>query len=128
METTIDFTDPYVSDVLDFDYSEGSTGNTIDWDVSDMNPSHYYIYLNAIEIESGFFDSGVISINIDGLAVGSYTYQIVIYDLAGNSAQDTVIVNVVTVISEFNSWIYLLPISAMMVICYSIVLKRKNNK
>ena len=126
VDTSIDIIIPYVSDEIDFEYLEGTTGNTISWDVSDMNPSHYYIYRDSVEIDSGDFDSGVISIDVDGLAVGSYIYQIIIYDFAGNSAEDTLTVTVVAEISEFSSLTFLLPISSLMVICYILVFKRKN--
>ncbi|MCF2137737.1 MAG: TcfC E-set like domain-containing protein [Candidatus Thorarchaeota archaeon] len=59
------------------------------------HPFTYEIYRNATLIFSANWAGGLITINIDGLSVGSYNYTIEIHDKAGNTNRDTVIVTVV---------------------------------
>ncbi len=43
-------------------------------------------------INSSSWDGNHIIINIDGLAVGNYTYTCIIYDKAGNSVSDEILI------------------------------------
>ncbi len=82
-------------DDITYEYEQGTTCYNITWFVTDDNPYTYTIYKNDIEIASGVWISGIpITINVDGLLPGSYDYTIVVQDLLGNSAADTVIVTV----------------------------------
>ncbi|MFX0015701.1 MAG: S8 family serine peptidase [Promethearchaeota archaeon] len=95
--TVVDFTPPeFIITPNDLIYSKGTTGHTLNWVATDTNPRTYIIYRNGTKIETGFWGSdNPITINVDGLAVGSYYFTILVEDLYGNSAIDTVIVTVV---------------------------------
>ncbi|MCG3220456.1 MAG: hypothetical protein H7641_03665, partial [Candidatus Heimdallarchaeota archaeon] len=125
IETTIDFLNPDLSDEVNLDYDEGDTGNSISWDATDMNPDSYIIYRDSVEVDTGAWDSVTpIVIDVDGLTDGSYVYLIVVTDLAGNTAQDTVTVTVNPVVPEFGSHYFVfLPI--LILTTYLIVSKRK---
>jgi hypothetical protein len=80
----------------DFTYSEGTTGHTISWTVVDINPDSYTLYEDGEDIGSGSWTSNTpIIFSVDGLSLDSYNYTLVIKDLYGNFATDTVIVTVI---------------------------------
>ncbi|XOB40764.1 MAG: PKD domain-containing protein [Candidatus Nealsonbacteria bacterium] len=90
-----DVTNPILDSPQDIIYEEGTTDNTISWTATDNNPDTYIIYRDGLEIDSGTWTSGVaITINVDGLTVGSYNYTIVVTDAFGNMVSDTVWVTV----------------------------------
>ncbi len=78
-----------------FSYAEGSTGNTLSWNSSDLHPDSYTIYRNGTTVSSGSWSSNsLISISIDGLSLGKYNFTILISDLSGNVNVSTVWVTV----------------------------------
>lgn len=129
VNSSIDFTNPYITDIADFDYDEGDTGNTITWTVTDRFPGLYQITRDGAYVDNGHWNSLTpIWINVDGLAAGEYDYLIVITDCAGNTAQDTVTVTVNPLVPEFESQYFVfLPI--LVLTTYLIINKRrKKNK
>jgi len=64
-------------------YLLGETGHLISWTITDtyyMNPE-YYIYHDDFLVEEGNWVSGdSVSLNVDGLDVGTYSFRIVVYD------------------------------------------------
>lgn len=92
----IDTTEPVVSTESDISYVEGSTGNAIQWTLTDLNPNSYYVFRNGTQIASAGWSvsPSTISIGIDGLSYGVYNYTIVIYDVDWNSDTDSVLVTV----------------------------------
>lgn len=89
-----DTTSPSINAPLDVSYMEGTTGHLVTWQATDTRPSWFNITIDGILVGEGRWTGTVISITIDGLAVGTYTYILVVYDQVGNSASDTVIVTV----------------------------------
>lgn len=128
IETTIDFLAPYVIDVSDFGYIEGYTGYNISWSATDMNPLNYTVYRDSVIIvDSATWEPEVpIVIDVDGLAVGTYTFKIVVQDLAGNIAEETVIVTVDPTVPELNSVLRILFLPA--IICMTLVFVLKKRK
>ncbi|MEE9411294.1 MAG: hypothetical protein V3V41_10235, partial [Candidatus Heimdallarchaeota archaeon] len=125
--TTIDFLNPEVFDLSDFAYNEGTTGNTISWAATDMNPWMYTIYNNTILLETGYWTSDTnITINIDGLSPGTYDYRIVITDARGNIVEDTLTVTVNVAVTEMNPMLYLIFAPLSIFVTYVIIRKRKN--
>ncbi len=86
---------PTIDSPADVEYELGSTGNSISWDVSDLNPQTYNIHRNGILIKSKSWDGSNIEYNVDGLSVGEYNITLTICDRTGNQASDTVTVEVV---------------------------------
>jgi hypothetical protein len=92
---TIDSLAPSLNQPPDIDYLVGETEHNIQWIATDNHPNDYIIYKDGTNIENDSWSLDVpISINVDGLMIGSYNYTIFITDTLGNSALDTVIVDV----------------------------------
>ncbi|MHA2056608.1 MAG: hypothetical protein ACXACG_06660 [Candidatus Thorarchaeota archaeon] len=89
-----DGTDPTIDSPADVTYDEGTPGNTISWNPSDLNPVSYVIYKDAVPAKSGSWNSSseTISISVDGLAVGTYSYVLEVTDIGSNTANNTVAV------------------------------------
>ncbi|MHA2093927.1 MAG: Kelch repeat-containing protein [Candidatus Hodarchaeales archaeon] len=70
-------------------------GNTsapisIVWSAEDDNPAFYNITMNGELIDSGIWDGGRISVNIDALSSGNYTFMCQVRDEDGDTATDSV--------------------------------------
>jgi hypothetical protein len=92
--TVVDTTPPTIDQPIDIQYELGTTGNTITWSPSDLNPATYEIMKNGTVVDSGDWNDETINITVDDLSTGTYNYTIVVFDQAGNSVSDTVIVRV----------------------------------
>ncbi|MFW9917796.1 MAG: hypothetical protein ACFFGZ_19505, partial [Candidatus Thorarchaeota archaeon] len=90
-----DTTPPSIDHPWDMTYNETTTGHAITWHPSDEFPDSYTIYRQGISIDSGSWNGGSISINVDGEAIGQYNYTIEVSDTSNNVARDTVWVKVV---------------------------------
>ncbi|MGQ4874798.1 MAG: DUF3344 domain-containing protein [Promethearchaeia archaeon] len=91
-----DINPPTIDNPEDIVYEAGTVGNKIIWTPNDPNPSYYVITRNDTGIvEQGPWDGSIITINIDGLTLGSYNYTCYVNDTSGNSANDSVIVTVI---------------------------------
>ncbi len=88
---------PVLSSPDDILYDEGSTGNTIEWSPTEQSQSLFKVYRDEIEIGMGAWDGPNgqnISINIDGLEPGIYTYELVFFEASGLNVSDLVTVSV----------------------------------
>ncbi|MHA1909759.1 MAG: hypothetical protein ACW98Y_20855, partial [Candidatus Thorarchaeota archaeon] len=94
--TVIDSTAPSINAPDDIEYTAGRVGNYFIWTVSESNPEDYTIYLDDAIVASGSLNdtSESLTVFVDGLAVGTHNYTLLVTDLIGNSAVDTVIVTV----------------------------------
>jgi plastocyanin domain-containing protein len=88
-------TDPLIDHPHDITYEEGSTGHNITWNPSDANPSSYTVTNNSILVKGGSWSGDPITVIVDGLSVGTYTYNCSVNDTNGNWASDSVTVTVV---------------------------------
>ncbi|MFW9793574.1 MAG: right-handed parallel beta-helix repeat-containing protein [Candidatus Thorarchaeota archaeon] len=90
----IDTISPTIDSPDDVTYVAGNTGNTIVWYGSDLNPASYEIFIDDVSSETGPWTSSdkPITVNVDGLGVGTYNYTIVLTDQGGHSVSDTVMV------------------------------------
>jgi len=85
---------PTINHPTDVEYEEGATGNNIQWNPSSDRPWNYIIEQDSVTVASGTWDGGPLSISIDGLDNDTYVYEITVFDTAGYSASDSVLVNV----------------------------------
>lgn len=92
--TVLDTVNPDLDSPPDVLYELGSINNVISWAVGDRNPDLYRIDGNSTTISWTPWSNGTISLNVDGLALGTYNVTITIIDLSDNSVQDTVYVTV----------------------------------
>lgn len=73
-----------------------ATGQTIDWQASDLHPATYALAVDGTEFASGTWTSGTLAVNVDGINdMGQHTLLLIIYDIDGNSANGTVLVRVI---------------------------------
>jgi endoglucanase len=86
---------PVLSSPADIIYASGESGNVVNWIGYDQHPGDYTISRDESEVERGTWTNDeLISIGVDGLATGTYTYTIVVTDQQDNNATDTVLVKV----------------------------------
>ena len=78
------------------EFTEGTTGQSLNWNGTDLYPAQYSIYLDGIQIASGSWNSSdeIITVSLDGLAPGMYNYTCVLTDESGNWGSDSVMVTV----------------------------------
>jgi len=88
--TVVDTTAPTMNSPPDIEYEAGSIGNTITWNTFDLAPSFFEIYRDGILIKQQQWNSTVISIVVDSLSAGTYSYSLTLYDESGNSISDEV--------------------------------------
>ena len=100
-----DGTPPTIDSPLDIEYEEGQTGNVIVWNPDDLHPAIYEIVKDEDILLSDDWVSTCepISISVDGLSPGVYNYTIVVTDVGGNTATDTVIVTVTALTTTTSS-------------------------
>jgi parallel beta-helix repeat protein len=90
--------EPYIDHPVDFQYEEGSTAHSITWHPSSLHPSSYELYITTptgMLYGMGPWDGSAFTISVEGLSLGAYSYNLVVYDTTGNSTSDTVVVTVV---------------------------------
>jgi len=91
-----DTTDPVISDVADFSIPVGVTGEYIVWACSEPFPDYFIITKDSVVIEEGVWNGTDLRVNLNGLSVDSYVFELTVNDTYANSASDDVIVSVVT--------------------------------
>jgi hypothetical protein len=94
----VDGTSPEItSSPADDWYSEGSTGNELQWQAEDLHPLSFRVLLNGTPYTSGLWNSSdeVVTINIDGLSHGTYEFSIIFKDIDGNTNADIVVISVI---------------------------------
>jgi hypothetical protein len=116
----VDLTLPIIQNHADITYFNGDVGNSIIWNCTDSRPDSYQILQNGTEIESGDWNTSIITLSVDGLDVGVYNFTLVVFDDAGHYASDVVIVEV------RNAWIEginpLLPVGILISLAGGFVL------
>jgi hypothetical protein len=91
---SIDTQAPIISSPSDISYEEGATGNTIIWTSTDDNPQSYSVTRDGVEIAGEAWNGESITVNVDGLSKGSYTYICSVSDLLNHTSSDSIIVTV----------------------------------
>ncbi len=90
-----DDVNPVINHPSDINMTEGTVGNYMIWTATDDFPSHYVVVENASVIGTGDWGGTSISLNIDGLPAGHYTFTITVHDSSGNIATDSVNITVI---------------------------------
>ncbi len=89
------FDRPMIDHPDDITYMESETGNEISWTpTADAGPWEYTVRENGSIIETGLWDGGAITINVDDVNASLTEYELTVFDTLGYSASDLVILNV----------------------------------
>jgi parallel beta-helix repeat protein len=89
---------PTIDEPEDITYYFGTTGNRIIWSPEDEYPASYEVSLNGTVIISESWQGSRIVVEVDGTPIGTHHYVLTVYDGSGDSASDTVTVNVLPVV------------------------------
>ena len=89
-----DVISPTINAPSDLQYEGGTSNNQITWSPIDEHPLLYRVYCNGILVSSSIWIGSDITINVDGLSPGMYTYVLWVYDTCYNAMKDSVIVTV----------------------------------
>jgi parallel beta-helix repeat protein len=87
-------TKPIINNPIDIWYAEGSEGNFITWVPFDDSLRDWVVEIDGATWASGVWNFQNINVSIDGLAYGTHTVFIEVWDVDQNSVNDTVIVHV----------------------------------
>jgi parallel beta-helix repeat protein len=60
------------------------TGNVIEWDAYALNPSHYEVFIDGSSVLVEIWDGGNIAVDVDELAHGSHSVELVVYHVSGH--------------------------------------------
>ena len=94
--TVVDSIAPTIDSPTDIEIDEGDIGEFVVWDPTDIRSDHYVILEDGVTVAGNDWNASLetISYSLDGLAVGAYNYTCIVYDAAGNSVSDSLIVTV----------------------------------
>jgi len=130
MEMPLDLTPPTISQPADINFSEGSTGHSIVWNISDENPRNYTVWMNDTVHTSDAWNSSPmeVTVGLDGLEEGYYIFAIIAVDNYVGVNIDLVAVNVTA--ARLSEWIPLVAVGAgsvlvVVVVGYVFVRKKK---
>ncbi len=90
----VDVTAPTIDSPADDIIIVGTVGNYITWTPEDDYPESYEVAKDGAVVEAGAWAGSKIAFSIDGLDVGNYNFTLTVYDGAGHSASDSVVVRV----------------------------------
>ncbi len=91
---------PVINHPTDITLEEGTNGQSIVWNGSDLNPGAYDIFVTNVTgtylITQNLWNSSdeQFSLSLDGLRYGVHAFSIVLHEVSGLTSYDTVIVNV----------------------------------
>jgi hypothetical protein len=77
------------------EYEVGTTGNTMTWNSSALNPGTYELLIDGVSQGHVTWDGGTISAGVDGLPVGVYNVTLVVYHVSGHWLANQSILTVV---------------------------------
>jgi parallel beta-helix repeat protein len=87
-----DGTAPTINNPSDRKAFVDASEQTITWGVFDLHPDEYTLSMDGEVIETGTWVSGLIELNIDGFDEGDYEFTLIIWDIDGNTVNNTVLV------------------------------------
>ncbi|OLS20966.1 MAG: hypothetical protein HeimC2_35190 [Candidatus Heimdallarchaeota archaeon LC_2] len=104
--TVVDTTIPYITIISETSYVVGTSGNQIIWNVTDPNPSNFSVYINGAIHETGNWNNtDNVRINVDGLELGIYNFEIYAQDSLGNINSSLIILYVIELIDPVYNYL-----------------------
>jgi hypothetical protein len=89
-----DIYDPQISGPGDFWVWANQSLIQLEWEVFDHTPHNYTVLVNGSSVESNPWDGSDLIVSITTPTVGTWNVTLLLYDLSGNSASDSVMVEV----------------------------------
>ena len=77
---------PIITTSGDLSYEEGYTGYSINWTIEESNPKYYNLSLNGVSYENSTWRGEGYTLDVDGLEVGSYDYNMSYTDFFNQTA------------------------------------------
>ena len=74
----------YLGTTIPYEYEAGTTGNTMTWAASALNPGTYELLIDGVSQGQVAWDGGPIAADVDGLAVGEYNVTLIVYHISGH--------------------------------------------
>ncbi|TFH04738.1 MAG: hypothetical protein E4H14_14100 [Candidatus Thorarchaeota archaeon] len=75
----------YLGTTTPVEYEVGTTGNTMSWAASALNPGIYELLVDGVSQGHLTWDGGAIHASVDGLPVGTYNVTLIVYHVSGHS-------------------------------------------
>ncbi len=85
---------PFGDSPNDMSYFYNTIDHYINWSVSDSNPYQYQLFIDSVGQGANIWDGNDLSLNIDGLSLGTHNVTLWVCGIEGNWAQDQVNVDV----------------------------------
>ncbi|MHA1908466.1 MAG: hypothetical protein ACW98Y_14290, partial [Candidatus Thorarchaeota archaeon] len=83
---------PVIDSPVDMVVEYGTAGATLTWTPTSDRPYNYEILRNGGLLTDFPWDGGPISVLLDNYLIGTYTFEITVWDTSGSIATDTVVV------------------------------------
>ncbi|MFW9849234.1 MAG: hypothetical protein ACFFF4_08835, partial [Candidatus Thorarchaeota archaeon] len=90
-----DDTPPSISNVPNLIAFVDGTDQVLSWEVFDLHPDTYTVYLDNDELATGTWTAGTLDFNIDDIPEGEHSLLMQIEDQDSNIASDQVLINVI---------------------------------
>ncbi|MHA2251410.1 MAG: right-handed parallel beta-helix repeat-containing protein, partial [Candidatus Kariarchaeaceae archaeon] len=95
VNVTPDITKPVISVIPDFSILQNDTDVLLGWIANDNNPDTYELFLNGSSIANGIWQDNIqINYTILDYTPGLHTYSIVVFDINGLSASNSVLITI----------------------------------
>ncbi|MCF2138238.1 MAG: right-handed parallel beta-helix repeat-containing protein [Candidatus Thorarchaeota archaeon] len=73
----------------------GASGQVLAWNVSDLHPANYSLYVDDTLTVEDDWTTGTITYDVSGLAVGDHEVRLVVRDISRNETSNTVLVRMI---------------------------------
>ncbi|MFW9805131.1 MAG: DUF2341 domain-containing protein [Candidatus Thorarchaeota archaeon] len=92
----VDDIPPTISQPADLSFEEGMTNQYVTWVISDEHPWNYSVSVNSVTYTFGDWILPImnVTVNLDSFETGIYNFTNLVNDINGNSATDSVLVEV----------------------------------
>jgi hypothetical protein len=91
---TSDIYDPQISGPDDLWVWSNQSQIQLEWEASDDTPNNYTVFVNGTAVQDDSWDGSDLAISITNPGAGFWNVTLLLYDLSGNSASDSVILEV----------------------------------
>ncbi|MHA2080091.1 MAG: right-handed parallel beta-helix repeat-containing protein [Candidatus Thorarchaeota archaeon] len=117
-----DIVGPIIVELDDIAIDVETTGNTLTWLVHDEFPDLYVIHENGLETVSTIWNGGNITHGLDHLPIGTHVIRVVLFDGAGTTSSDEVLVSVVSYLLGGIGTEFVLIASGITAACFVIII------